>query len=368
MSDGSDPPSRTGEHRGRPLWLLVGFVIVALLIAIAAIVWLRDTSPPSPLRPEAAITESPHASESAVTPQIPAVAYTTGVFIEPADGRTPIIDEIDAAKRSIDLEVYILTDDVILKALQRAQDRGVAVRVMLEEHPFGGDGHQPATFARLEDGGIAVRWSNPLFRFSHIKTMVVDDEVALIMNQNLSASSFSKNREFAVVTNRPDAVHTAAAIFEADWTRGGEPDPRPLVVSPTNARAELLALIAGANQSLDVYAEVLRDPEMLTALADAESRGVAVRVIVSPSADFREARATLVAAGVDLRLLSRLYVHAKVIVADGRRAFIGSENISATSLDLNRELGIIVDDPVSLARIRSTFDADFRVAKPEETP
>ena len=198
--------------------------------------------------------------------------------------------------------------------------------------------------------------------------MVVDDAVAIIMNQNLTQSAFTTNREFGVVTNRPDAVQAAAAIFAADWTRGGEPDPGPLVVSPTNAREQLLALVRGARVSLDLYAEVLRDPQLLEALAAAVERGVRVRIIVSPSADFAAEMEALAASGVEIRLASSLYIHAKLIVADGERAFIGSQNLSATSLDQNRELGIIVDDPVNLSRLTRTFAIDFRAATPLERP
>jgi phosphatidylserine/phosphatidylglycerophosphate/cardiolipin synthase-like enzyme len=181
-------------------------------------------------------------------------------------------------------------------------------------------------------------------------------------------SAFTSNREFGVVTNRPDAVRAAAAIFAADWTRGTEPDPGPLVVSPTNARGHLLALVDGARVSLDLYAEVLRDPEMLDALRDAARRGVRVRVIVSPTADFAAEMEDLATSGVDIRLASGLYIHAKLIVADGERAFIGSQNLSATSLDQNRELGIIVDDPVNLSRLTRTFAIDFRAGTRLETP
>ena len=290
------------------------------------------------------------------------------VFIEPGDGRAPLLDEIRAARQSIDLEVYIVSDEVILQSLEEAQRRGVRVRVILEEHPFGGGGGQDEMLTRLESAGIAVRWGNPVFRFTHIKMMVVDDAVTIIMNQNLARSAFTANREFGVVTNQPDAVQAAAAIFEADWTRGAEPDPGPLVVSPTNAREQLLALVRGARVSLDLYAEVLRDPEVLDALAAAAERGIRVRIIVSPSADFAAEMAELTASGVDIRLSSSLYIHAKLIVADGERAFIGSQNLSATSLDQNRELGIIVDDPVNLARLTRTFAIDFRAAAPLETP
>jgi cardiolipin synthase len=295
-------------------------------------------------------------------------APVTGVFIEPGDGRAPLLDEIAAARVAIDLEVYIITDEVILAALEDAQRRGVRVRVILEQHPFGGGGGQEAIFARLENAGIAVRWGNPAFRFTHIKTMTIDDEVAIIMNQNITSSAFTTNRDFGVITNDPAAVRTAAAIFAADWDRGSEPPPTPLVVSPTNAREQLLGLVQSARQSLDVYAEVLRDPEILEALIAAETRGVQVRIVVSPSPDFEAERHQLATAGIDIRLMGHLYVHAKVIIADGERAFVGSQNLSATSLDQNRELGIVVDDPINLARLTRTFEIDFRAGTPQETP
>jgi phosphatidylserine/phosphatidylglycerophosphate/cardiolipin synthase-like enzyme len=193
---------------------------------------------------------------------------------------------------------------------------------------------------------------------------VVDNAVTLIMNQNLTPSAFTANREFGVVTNQPDAVQAAAAIFQADWTRGAEPDPGPLVVSPTNAREQLLALVHGARVSLDLYAEVLRDPEVLEALSAAAERGVRVRIIISPSADFATEIEELASSGVDIRLSRSLYIHAKLFIADDERAFIGSQNLSATSLDQNRELGIIVDDQVNLARLTRTFAIDFRAAAP----
>ena len=252
--------------RRRVPWLIVAVLMVVGLLAAAA-VGPRGGAVSARLAPAATNSTQPIA------------LAVTGVFIEPGDGRAPLLDEIEAARQSIDLAVYIVTDEIILEALEDARGRGVEVRVILEEHPFGGGGGQDAIFDRLEDAGIAVRWGNPVFRFTHIKTMVVDEAVAIIMNQNLTQSAFRSNREFGVVTNRPDAVQTAAAIFAADWTRGAEPDPGPLVVSPTNARDQLLALVRGARVSLDLYAEVLREPQLLDTQASAAERGVSVRII-----------------------------------------------------------------------------------------
>jgi phosphatidylserine/phosphatidylglycerophosphate/cardiolipin synthase-like enzyme len=359
----NDAPALADPARRSRHWLAPAVLVAALVAAIVAALWLRSdiASPPVTSR---AIGDPP----GTPTPATPAIGGITGVFIEPGDGRAPLLEEIAAARRSIDLEVYIVTDEAILEALEDAQRRGVAVRVILEQHPFGGDGGQPEIFARLERAGIAVRWGNPVFRFTHIKTMVVDGAVAIIMNQNLTESAFTANREFGVVTTQPDAVRAAAAIFAADWAREPEPAAGPLVVSPTNARQDLLGLVASAETSLDLYAEVLADPELLDALAAAARHGVRVRVIVTPAPDNAAARAALAAAGVEVRLMTALYVHAKLIVADDRRAYVGSQNLSATSLDLNRELGIIVDDPVSLARLTRTFALDFQTGAPQAAP
>lgn len=326
-----------------------------------AVVDSRQVASPTPI-------STPTPFPPPTSPAQTGLASVTGVFITPGDGRKPILDEIAAASTSIDMEIYIATDTTILEALEEAQARGVLVRVMLEQHPFGGDGRQPDVFDRLQAAGIEVRWSNPVFRFSHIKMLVIDNEVLLVMNLNLTTSTFTGNRDFGVITNQPAAVQTAAAIFEADWTRGPEPDPGPLVVSPTNARPVLRDLINSATTSIDVYAEVLRDPEMMDALAAAAERGVQVRIIISPSNSFDQERAALADAGVEIRLLSNLYIHAKMVLVDGKQAFIGSQNFSATSLDQNRELGIILDDPVSLSRLSRVFDLDFRAAQPQEAP
>ena len=76
--------------------------------------------------------------------------------------------------------------------------------------------------------------------------MVIDQAMLIIMNQNLTTSSFTGNRELGVVTTTPEAVRAASAIFEADWAQDAEPPPGPLVVSPTNARQSLESLITSA--------------------------------------------------------------------------------------------------------------------------
>jgi cardiolipin synthase len=54
-----------------------------------------------------------------------------------------------------------------------------------------------------------------------------------------------------------------------------------------------------------------------------------------------------------------LYMHAKMMLVDGQRAFVGSENISTASLERNRELGILVSDQKVLSTLQQTFQLDW---------
>ena len=79
--------------------------------------------------------------------------------------------------------------------------------------------------------------------------------------------------------------------------------------------------------------------------------------------------AQLARAGVHIHLYAAdapLYIHAKMILAPGR-VFLGSENFSSTSLDDNRELGLITADPGIRGSLRKTFDLDYAGATPYGT-
>jgi phosphatidylserine/phosphatidylglycerophosphate/cardiolipin synthase-like enzyme len=330
-------------------------LVAVVLLAIAASFWLARRWPW-----EGEPTTAPFAETEGVV----------GLYVLPDDGHEPILTELAAARQSVTLQIYLLTDEEIFAALKDAADRGVRVRVLLEEDPFGGPGTEDETYERLARAGVDVRWSDPEFRFSHVKTFVIDEHVAIVMNLNLTTSAFTQNREFFAITTQAPAVAQAAAIFEADWERSGAEIGGPLVVSPTNSRTVLLDLIDGATETLDLYAEVVRDGEMVAALIAAEDRGVAVRLIVSPDSEEddqgRFERDLLRQAGADVRLAKGLYIHAKMILADEETLFIGSQNLTATSLDDNREIGILITDAHALARASAIFASDFVAAVPEE--
>jgi cardiolipin synthase len=293
-----------------------------------------------------------------------------GLIVLPEDGPAAILDELDFAQTSIDLYVYLLPADEVLTALTRAQDRGVTVRVILERDPFGGGNSNQDAFDRLDAAGIEVRWAPQTFHFSHIKTFVVDRRVAAIMTLNLSWSALTRNREFAVISTRPEDVAAVSGLFDADWSGGVWQPTGDIIASPDNSRRVLRDLIDGAAGTIEIYAEVVRDADLRQRLIDAAERGVIVRLLVpsGPSADDLLIYDELANHAVEVKLLADAYSHAKAIIVDGIRAFVGSQNLTMTSLDRNRECGILLDDSANLSRLVATFRSDWEASERATVP
>lgn len=295
------------------------------------------------------------------------------VFVEPQAGETPVLQAIRGAQTSVWVEVYLLTDRNVIYALEDAAQRGVDVRVLLEIHPYGSGATTPQeTLQQLQAAGVKAEGANPAFHYTHEKAMIIDGATLYIMTANLTksglgGSSYADNREYGVIDTAAPDVREAANIFLADWQRQTPTltDPN-LIVSPVNARQRLLAFINGARSTLLVEDEEMYDRQSEDALIAAAQRGVNVELVLptpsgSTSVDADVAR--LLQGGAHVRYISVVYMHAKMMVADGRLGFVGSENFSATSLDDNRELGILIADPSAIATLKQTFQQDWASAQ-----
>lgn len=284
-------------------------------------------------------------------------------WVEPGDGVGPVLSEMRSARTSLDVVVYLLTNKEVVAEIVAAHRRGVRVRVMVEEDPFGGGSGNGAALKQLDAGGVEWKFGNPTYRYTHEKAIITDRRRALVMTANLTKSAFTRNREYiALLTSTPE-VDEIQALFDADWNRTRRvPRVPSLVVSDTNSREKLLGLIGSAGQTLEIHAEVMADREIRGALVAAHRRGVRVRVIMSapePGESSYEGLSELARAGVEVRTLESPYIHAKAVLADGGRAYIGSINFTATSMDQNRELGLLTETADVLRELRQAFKEDW---------
>jgi cardiolipin synthase A/B len=312
-------------------------------------------------------TPAPESTPTATPPTFtPAPGLT--LFETPRDGPAPVLNAIHSATHAVDVEVYELGDPDVINALIGDQQAGRQVRVILNQHfPTGGNSNA-ATFQQLQNAGVAVHWANPAYTYTHEKAIIVDagqsTQEVLIMTLNLRPGYLGKpdpegiSLNFGLVDPSSADVSQAEAIFEADWQDLPyiPPADTPLVISPVNSRAALLNEIQAATHSIHFFAQEFEDRAIVNAMVAAAQRGVEVKGLLAPNISGNLASAnTLKAAGGQARYLAQPYEHAKATIVDGAVVYIGSINYTATSLDKNRELGILTRQ----ADIAAQMEAEF---------
>lgn len=277
------------------------------------------------------------------------------LLVQPADGVRPLVKAITSAKRSIEIVIFRFEQREIERALANAVSRGVAVHALIAHTNRAGEENLRRLEMRLLSYGITVaRTADDLARY-HGKLMIVDRRELYLLAFNLTYADIEHSRSFGVITRRPVLVHEAGLLFDADVKRiPYEPASDSLVVSPVNARKQLLQFIHGARKELFIYDPKVSDPEMLRALQQLAAARVDVRLI---------GRITHKINGIKVCRLPQVRLHTRTIVRDGRTAFVGSQSMRPIELDARREVGLIFRDSQSVARIHQTFVSDWSLAE-----
>jgi len=281
------------------------------------------------------------------------------VVATPEAGEAPYVDALAAAQTSIDVSVYLMGYGGILDQLEAKAQAGVEVRVILDEYKRSTNQRY---FDLLVAAGAQVKWSSPEFDYFHAKYLIVDGHTAVISTGNFSKTySILLERNFVATDADPADVADLVRLFEADWA-GTAPDLSctRMVVSPVNARQRLLAVIDGAQSTLDIESMQFADTGVREAVRARVLAGVQVRALLADPSwiDANAAGAAyLQDLGVTVKYIPHL--HTKVIVADGAVAYVGSENLSYTSLEHNREVGVILVEASSIAPLGTTFEQDW---------
>ena len=296
------------------------------------------------------------------------------LLVMPDDGVAAVVELIDAASRQLLLKQFKLQSEAVMGALRRAQGRGVEVRVMLNPHTSGGDRWNDEAFASLQSAGIAVAWTHEAFPVTHEKSMVIDRDAVLISTFNLADKYFTQTRDYGIVSHNVAVVEQVIAGFEADWQRAFfEPDLHVgLVWSSSHSRGQMARIIDAASRSLWIQHPKFVDAVILERVISARERGVKVRLLCGGKHgisdwdiyDTFSSLRVMQRFGVKVRRQKHLKLHAKLILVDGRFAQTGSMNIDRSAFDIRRELGIESEAPEVVERLRSTFRADWREARP----
>ena len=320
----------------------------------------------------------------------PLLAGTAVLIYQNGDAAyPPMLKAIEAARSSIGLSSYIFCDDVwggrFIEALAAAQRRGVAVRVLIDG--IGGGWLSSPTYHRLKREGVTaarfmhslVPWRMPFLNLrNHKKVLVVDGVTGFtggmnIADENVMATNPKEPVQDMHFRIEGPAVAQLAEAFADDWefATGEDLDgnvwapripardgpPARVIDSGPDEDLEkvefaVLQAAACARESIEVMTPYfLPDERLITALALAAMRGVAVNLVIPEASNHvlvdwatRANIGPLLDDGVRIWRSPAPFHHSKLMVVDSEWCLIGSSNWDIRSFRLNFELCMEVYD------------------------
>ncbi|MGO8847526.1 MAG: phospholipase D-like domain-containing protein [Methylocella sp.] len=140
----------------------------------------------------------------------PIVHYTSAENLEHVD-----VALLDTAWQEIDLAAYVLTDWPIIKALTRAADRGVKVRIYLDGTQLAGREPTKPFHDLADTPGVEIRTKHKPGAPMHLKSYQIDGRVLRTGAANFLASGLKRQDNDLVVVESAEAAEAFKRIFDA---------------------------------------------------------------------------------------------------------------------------------------------------------
>ncbi len=275
-----------------------------------------------------------------------------------------IVKKIDEAKTRIFVEVYIFTEKDLQKALIRAKNRWVEVKVIMEKNVYKAPNLNTKTSDNFAKNNIEINWaSDTNFALTHTKMMIIDD-TRIISTGNYSYSTFSKNREFFMFVKDEKLLGNLVNIFEADFNYRKEIiyDDN-LVLSPYYTREKFDILLKSAKKSIKMYIQNFGDTDILELLKLKKKEGIDIEIIMPDLKSLpgnKEEVDVLNKSGIKYKLLKSPYIHAKSILVDDKYLYLWSINMSYYSIEKNREIWLLIKEQKIISKFNDIFLSDFK--------
>ncbi len=280
----------------------------------------------------------------------------------PHHGDQSIISELESAQNTIQITMYGFTNKKIASTLIKKQAQGVYVQLLIESEPYKAFGENSNIIRQLKNANIPVRYNSSRFSLTHQKTILLDKQRAMILTGNFTYSGVYRQRNFIVTTDDPKIIKNLNTLFEADWNHAQytSSENTSFILSPENSWQALNRLIKNTHQTLDIYALELTDKRIIHALLE---KNINTRILISHSTHVID-KTKLCQHHIKMHRLKELDQHAKALLKDygldDALAYVGSANLTYSSLSKNREVGMLFSDKVALKKFNATFENDWK--------
>jgi len=260
------------------------------------------------------------------------------------------------------LETYDFTEKSVKNLFIKLLNNDVNIHLIMEDQKYQQFKSTRKEIQAYFSGylGFEIKSDKQMHtEYVHSK-FAVWDSGALIQTSNLNKSSFVGNREYIFYTENTGIISSLSGIFYKD--RIGLPllksDIHPnLAVCPINCRGVIEHLISSARSSIIIQNQYIDDARILSLIQEKQkSLWISnVKIQLSKTSQNEQLLAVL---GESLHLFSKPYLHAKMLLIDEKLLLLSSINLSSNSMDNNREMGILLTDPIVIREFIEQFRKD----------
>lgn len=332
---------------------------------------------------------------------------TVRIFNNGPEKFDAMFEDIRNAKDHINIEYFSIFDDdlgnQLIDLLTQKAKEGVKVRVMFDQ--FGSHGLNKKMYKRLIDAGgdalsfLQTPWPITFranFRL-HRKLAVIDGQIGYIGGLNVGDEYVGKSKKFGNWRDthtriEGDAVLAIQARFFMDWNSTAKSDRKlefsdnyfPETKSEGDVAIQVVTSgpdqdiqqikqgymrqIASARKSITIQTPYfIPDQGVMDMLTIAAMSGVKVRLMIPCMPDHPFVyRATeyyaqeMLDAGGEVYTYDKGFLHAKVVVIDGKVSSVGSANMDMRSFGLNFEGNAFMYNEEIAAQLDAFFEEDIK--------
>ncbi len=366
------------------------------------------------------------AEPSAAVPAVPVVAprgeavsfnglsLPARMFSDQTQISSHLIAAIDATRRTLDIAIYELAISEVRDALVRAKNRGVVVRVVMDQgHVYPARGERTPETQSLIDAGFSLRTLRgaDAHGIMHNKFAVFDGALMETGSYNWTRAADERHFENALFDAAPRRIASYQNYWDWMWAQArpftaSAPAPvavdehghtPPLAAAPQDAdapisfngaafpresfsphgtAARIAAAIDAARQSVTLANFSFTNTEIIAALRRAKERGVPIRLIFDiEQFQFLADMGEMAKEGFDVRLSGgrqpRGVMHNKFGVFDGRLVETGSFNWTMNGELNNYENAAFLDAPDDAGGYAAYFEriwSQARAPQPGDFP
>ncbi|WP_353990152.1 cardiolipin synthase [Pediococcus argentinicus] len=300
-----------------------------------------------------------------------------------------LFSDLKHARHNINIEYFTIYNDDLGQHLrdilvQKAK-AGVRIKVMYDL--FGSKGSKTAMFKELiENGGEVIPFMRPRFSYlnfrinfrNHRKIVVIDGSIGYIGGFNVGDQYVGQNSRFGYLRDTHLRITGSAVLqlqsrFFMDWNASNKKNTEridisyfpqnevhgnvPIQIVSSGPESEIqkikqgyIKMIAAAQSSIKIETPYfIPDDALMEILLIAIRTGIHVTLVIPNQPDhFFVYRTTeyyaqqLVAAGADVYMYQKGFMHVKTIIVDEKVVSVGSANLDIRSFKLNFEANAFI--------------------------